>query len=95
MFIYDSDPSEKETILNLLTHDITSSSWIDGYSRIVRLRRKAIIDIIDWLEKVIINDADFNNESNGKIQMVQLFYDIQRVINSEPHNCCEHFTHFV
>ena len=52
--------SKKEDVLILLNSDIRKSEWIDGYCRVVKLRRKAINEVIQWLDSVILKDKDFN-----------------------------------
>ena len=50
-------------MLLLLNSDIIKSAWIDGYCRVVKLRRKAINEVIQWLDSVIQKDEDFNELS--------------------------------
>ena len=54
---------KKEDVLLLLNSDIRKSAWIDGYCRVVKLRWKAINEVIQWLDSVIQKDEDFNELS--------------------------------
>ena len=63
---------------------LLQSTWIDGHCRKICLRRKAINEVVDWLQSVIKNDNDFNNESSGREDIYDLFLYIQKVmINNE------------
>ena len=59
-FHIDKKCQKKEEVLLLLNSDIRKSPWIDGYCRVVKLRRKAINEVIQWLDSVILKDKDFN-----------------------------------
>ena len=50
---------KKESILELLSHNLFQSNWIEGFGCVVLLRKKAISDLLVWLNTVIQNDTDF------------------------------------
>ena len=47
------------------------SEWIDGKCQIVKLCKKALNEVMDWLENTIKNDNDFILRS-GKVQMYKM-----------------------
>ena len=68
----------KGDVLKLLDSDLKKSAWIDGQSRKVLLRSKALPEVLVWLNNVITNDDDFNEDSEKK-DIYQLFMDINDV----------------
>ena len=65
---------------------------IDGFGRIVQVRKKAIQEIIIWIHDIIQYDDDFN-EDNGKNVIYQLFQFISDIINSNTGNLLIHFVY--
>ena len=65
---------------------------MDGFGRIVQVRKKTIQDIIIWLHDIIQYDDDFN-EDNGKNVIYQLFQFISDIINSNTGNLLIHFVY--
>lgn len=81
----------KEKILDMLSHDeIISDSWIDGQGRVVKLRYKAIREVIQWLDAVVQNDSDYNNAENGKMIIRELFHTIDAMMSENRHNEINH-----
>ena len=87
----DSKSQKKETILQLLCHELSTSSWIDRFGRIVK-GKKAMQQIMIWLHDIIQYDNDFN-EDNGKSDIYQFFQFISDVINSNTGNLLNHFVY--
>ena len=82
----------KGDVLKLLDSDLKKSAWIDGQSRKVLLRSKALPEVLVWLNNVITNDDDFNEDSEKK-DIYQLFMDINDAL-SNPQND-ETFVEFI
>lgn len=63
-----------------LNEDIYYSCWIDGLQRQIRLRKKAIAEIVSWCEK-LESESTFHsiNERNSLIHMIPLIYDINDI----------------
>ena len=78
-FEVDSKSQSEEKLLELFSNDVSLSSWVDGECRIVRVRKKAIPEVLSWLNNVVKHDDDFNEDS-GKTIMFELFHFIDRVI---------------
>jgi hypothetical protein len=85
-FKIDKRSQRKEALLELLSPNIRESSWIDGQGHITWVRRKAISEVMAWLEDVIAHDPDYNDVSNGKQEIVALFQDIHHSIQSNTTN---------
>ena len=79
-FKIDDRPQKKEYLLEIISNDISTSSWVDGQCRIVRVRKKALREIMSWLNNVVIHDNDFNDD-NGKRNMYDVFNFINGSIN--------------
>ena len=73
---------KKEDILSLLHQDLKKSAWVDGYSRKVLLRQKALPEVMQWLESTIKNDDDFH-EDTGKKDVYDLFNDIETSLQND------------
>ena len=78
--------------MKLLDSDLKKSAWIDGQSCKVLLRSKALPEVLVWLNSVITNDDDFNEDSEKK-DIYQLFMDINDAL-SNPQND-ETFVEFI
>ena len=85
-FKIDERSQKKEALMELLSPNIFESSWINGQGHITRVRRKAITEVMTWLDDVITQDPDYNDVSNGKQEIVALFYDIHNSIQSNSAN---------
>ena len=68
------------------------SYWIDGFGRTVLLRKKAIAEVLAWLNTVIRSDTDFYS-NNGKAEIYNLFFQINNIMNFNPENTPHHFIH--
>ena len=67
-----------------LNEDIYYSCWIDGLQRQVRLRKKAIPEIISWCEKLKSEPAfHLKHGRNSSIHMIPLIYDIYNIYQAD------------
>ena len=82
----------KGDVLKFLDTDLKKSAWIDGQSRKVLIRSRALPEVIDWLNNVITSDGDFN-EGSGKSDIYQLFIDINNALSNPQDN--ETFVDFI
>ena len=81
---------KKQSILELLSHNLFQSNWIDGFGRVILLRKKVITAVLVWLNTVIRSDTDFYS-NNGKAKIYNLFAQINNVINLNTENTPHHF----
>ena len=63
-----------------LKENIHYSCWIDGVQRQIRLRKKALPEIVVWCEKLESEPAFHSiHERNSLIHMIPLIYDINNI----------------
>ena len=70
-----------ETLIHMLNTDTLKSTWLDGVQHVVKVRRAALSDIVNYLNSN-------NDPSNGRSCMKRLFVTIQNralVFENMPH----------
>ena len=72
-FHISEKPLKKENLVQLISFDVSRSIFVDGHCRVISIRKKAMKEVIDWLENVIANEVDFNDIINGKKKYMNYF----------------------
>jgi hypothetical protein len=73
----------EDKLRNIITNNIRSSSWVDGLQRVVKIRVKAIPEVIDYIN----NKMNHHNREAPHIKMmVDLFNDISSHIENNQDN---------
>ena len=82
-FEISSEPLKRGAVHSLLEADINYSAWIDGLYRQVLLRRKALPELLSWIEQTFSTLDPFQSD------MVNLFKRIDNVLSQEEANLSE------
>ena len=77
---YVSRTALKSNVLKLISLDLSQCAWINGHCHKILLRRKAIKEVVHWLETEIKEDIDYYNDTNVKQEIVNLFTKLWRVL---------------
>ena len=71
---------KENDVLKLISLDLSQCAWINGHCHKILLRRKAIKEVVHWLETEIKEDIDYYNDTNSKQEIVNLFTKLRRVL---------------
>ena len=82
-------------MVDALKDNIYDSIWIDGLQRQVKLRQQAIVEIIEWCNFVENEDANDNENNDGKYVMIRLIRKIQHVLANDVTNLDEEEVEFL
>jgi predicted GIY-YIG superfamily endonuclease len=82
-------------MVEALKDNIFDSIWIDGLQRQVKLRQKAIVEITEWCNFVENEDANDNENNDGKYIMISLIRKIQHVLVNDVTNLEEDEVEFL
>ena len=67
---------------NKITISLSSCCWVDGLQRLIKLREKALPEVIEWCYKVIQEDnIDIDDDESILSQMIQLMFMINEICN--------------
>lgn len=72
----------KDKLDGKINESFLNSCWIDGLQRQVKVRRKALPEIMEWFQKIIIDDnINMSNVNDPRVKVIRMFNKIMNVLN--------------
>ena len=79
-----SSKVKRDELENKITISLSTSSWVDGLQRLIKLRKKALPEVIAWCTKIIEeDDIDIVNDVSVLSKMIQLMFKINTLCNDD------------